>query len=83
MIPLLYALWHTRPWLHPSDPAPPMHRPAGILNVAAVDKGSGKSEKITITNDKGEWAGCRLGVTWWWLGAGWVLDGCCRRGILG
>jgi heat shock protein 5 len=25
----------------------------GILNVAAVDKGSGKSEKITITNDKG------------------------------
>lgn len=28
--------------------------PAGILNVAAVDKGSGKSEKITITNDKGE-----------------------------
>lgn len=27
---------------------------AGILNVAAVDKGSGKSEKITITNDKGE-----------------------------
>ncbi|EFN59263.1 hypothetical protein CHLNCDRAFT_18857, partial [Chlorella variabilis] len=24
-----------------------------ILNVAAVDKGSGKSEKITITNDKG------------------------------
>lgn len=25
----------------------------GILNVGAVDKGSGKSEKITITNDKG------------------------------
>lgn len=25
----------------------------GILNVAAKDKGSGKSEKITITNDKG------------------------------
>lgn len=25
----------------------------GILNVSAVDKGSGKSEKITITNDKG------------------------------
>ena len=25
----------------------------GILNVAAVDKGTGKSEKITITNDKG------------------------------
>lgn len=25
----------------------------GILNVQAVDKGSGKSEKITITNDKG------------------------------
>lgn len=25
----------------------------GILNVAAVEKGSGKSEKITITNDKG------------------------------
>jgi Hsp70 protein len=24
----------------------------GILNVAAVDKGTGKSEKITITNDK-------------------------------
>jgi molecular chaperone DnaK (HSP70) len=26
----------------------------GILNVAAVDKGTGKSNKITITNDKGE-----------------------------
>jgi heat shock protein 5 len=26
----------------------------GILNVAAVDKASGASEKITITNDKGE-----------------------------
>jgi len=25
----------------------------GILNVSAVDKGSGKQEKITITNDKG------------------------------
>ena len=25
----------------------------GILNVSAVDKGSGKTEKITITNDKG------------------------------
>lgn len=25
----------------------------GILNVSAVDKGTGKSEKITITNDKG------------------------------
>jgi heat shock protein 5 len=25
----------------------------GILNVAATDKGSGKAEKITITNDKG------------------------------
>ena len=25
----------------------------GILNVGAVDKGTGKSEKITITNDKG------------------------------
>jgi len=25
----------------------------GILNVAAVEKGSGKTEKITITNDKG------------------------------
>ncbi|KAL6785610.1 BIP1 [Auxenochlorella protothecoides x Auxenochlorella symbiontica] len=25
----------------------------GILNVAAVEKGTGKSEKITITNDKG------------------------------
>jgi len=25
----------------------------GILNVSAVEKGSGKSEKITITNDKG------------------------------
>merc|ERR1711979_175137 len=25
----------------------------GILNVAAEDKGTGKSEKITITNDKG------------------------------
>merc|ERR1712144_167613 len=25
----------------------------GILNVSAVDKSSGKSEKITITNDKG------------------------------
>ena len=25
----------------------------GILNVAATEKGSGKSEKITITNDKG------------------------------
>ena len=29
--------------------------------MAAVDKGSGKSEKITITNDKGEWMG-GLGV---------------------
>merc|ERR1712087_72802 len=25
----------------------------GILNVASVDKSTGKSEKITITNDKG------------------------------
>merc|ERR1712034_302087 len=25
----------------------------GILNVSAEDKGTGKSEKITITNDKG------------------------------
>ena len=25
----------------------------GILNVNAQDKGSGKSEKITITNEKG------------------------------
>merc|ERR1719374_457021 len=25
----------------------------GILNVSAVDKGSGRQEKITITNDKG------------------------------
>merc|ERR1712053_17319 len=25
----------------------------GILNVSAVEKGSGKVEKITITNDKG------------------------------
>merc|ERR1712020_827169 len=25
----------------------------GILNVSAVEKGSGKAEKITITNDKG------------------------------
>ena len=25
----------------------------GILNVKAEEKGSGKSEKITITNDKG------------------------------
>merc|ERR1711922_76378 len=25
----------------------------GILNVSAVEKGSGKQEKITITNDKG------------------------------
>ena len=25
----------------------------GILNVAAADKGTGKEEKITITNDKG------------------------------
>merc|ERR1712193_381460 len=25
----------------------------GILNVSAMDKGSGKAEKITITNDKG------------------------------
>jgi heat shock protein 5 len=25
----------------------------GILQVSAVDKGTGKSEKITITNDKG------------------------------
>merc|ERR1712121_196886 len=25
----------------------------GILNVSAMEKGSGKSEKITITNDKG------------------------------
>merc|ERR1712107_30615 len=25
----------------------------GILNVSAVEKGSGKSQKITITNDKG------------------------------
>merc|ERR1711902_48641 len=25
----------------------------GILNVSAVEKGSGKIEKITITNDKG------------------------------
>ena len=25
----------------------------GILNVQAEDKGTGKSEKITITNDKG------------------------------
>ncbi len=25
----------------------------GILNVRAVDKGTGKSEKITITNDMG------------------------------
>ena len=25
----------------------------GILNVGAEDKGTGKSEKITITNDKG------------------------------
>ena len=26
----------------------------GILNVAAVDKSTGKENKITITNDKGE-----------------------------
>merc|ERR1712106_954648 len=25
----------------------------GILNVSAAEKGSGKTEKITITNDKG------------------------------
>jgi L1 cell adhesion molecule like protein len=25
----------------------------GILNVSAVDKGTGKTNKITITNDKG------------------------------
>jgi len=25
----------------------------GILNVAAEDKGTGKKEKITITNEKG------------------------------
>merc|ERR1712007_15897 len=25
----------------------------GILNVSALEKGSGKTEKITITNDKG------------------------------
>ena len=37
--------------------APRSPGPAGILNVAAVDKGSGKSEKITITNDKGGWRG--------------------------
>ena len=39
-------------------PRPP---PAGILNVAAVDKGSGKTEKITITNDKGE-QGCSRAI---------------------
>ncbi len=33
----------------------------GILNVAAVDKGTGKSEKITITNDKGKWNGKVVG----------------------
>lgn len=27
----------------------------GILNVSAVDKSTGKENKITITNDKGEW----------------------------
>ena len=27
--------------------------PRGILNVGAEDKGTGKSESITITNDKG------------------------------
>lgn len=27
----------------------------GILNVSAVDKSTGKENKITITNDKGTW----------------------------
>ena len=27
----------------------------GILNVSAVDKSTGRENKITITNDKGEW----------------------------
>lgn len=27
----------------------------GILNVSAVDKSTGKENKITITNDKGRW----------------------------
>ena len=47
----------------------------GILNVAAVDKGSGKSEKITITNDKG---GCCC-----WGAAAGVLLGCCQGAALG
>ena len=32
---------------------PPVPRPAGILNVSAEDKTTGKKNKITITNDKG------------------------------
>ena len=37
---------------------------SGILNVSAVDKSTGKENKITITNDKGRYFGpmkaCRL-----------------------
>ena len=32
----------------------------GILNVSASEKSSGKSEKITITNDKGRLSKCDI-----------------------
>lgn len=38
----------------------------GIMNVSAVDKSTGKENKITITNDKGTATNC-LGRTRRWL----------------
>ena len=32
----------------------------GILNVSAVDKSTGKENKITITNDKGQYSSLRV-----------------------
>lgn len=52
-----------------SPAAPP---PAGILNVSAEDRTTGKKNTITITNDKGRlrWAGSN------WSGAQALVNEC-------
>jgi len=36
----------------------------GILNVTAVDKSTGRENKITITNDKGAWINVSINRMW-------------------
>ena len=55
----------------------------GILNVTAVDKSTGRENKITITNDKGAAAAADLFTAVYhlprqggWVGRRWESSGC-------